>query len=130
VLRHRSQYRLFYTGTGANIEASRGLVGTLTANGFEWSETKGIQAPAIASAFNSVSEEKVYHGDNSGYIYEHDTGNYFYQEGSQQLINAYYKTPNLDFGDAGTLKTLKLSKLRMVPPITSEAVSIWPVFVT
>jgi len=115
VLRHRSQYRLFYTGTGAAIEGSRGLVGTLTADGFQWAETKGIQAPAISSAFNSVSEEKVYHGDNSGYIYEHDTGNYFYQEGSQKVINAYYKTPNLDFGDSGTLKTLKYAKISFGP---------------
>ena len=115
VLRSRSQYRLFYTGTGSDINASFGLVGTLTANGFEWSQIKGVQAPAISSEFDASGEEKTYHGDNLGYIYLHDTGNYFYQDGAERTINAYYKTPNLDFGDAGTLKTLKYAKISFGP---------------
>lgn len=115
VLRNRSQYRLFYTESGANINTSRGLIGTLTPNGFEWSETKGIQAPAISSEFNSSGIEKTYHGDNLGYIYLHDTSNYFYQDAVAKPINAYYKTPNLDFGDAGTLKTLKYVKISFGP---------------
>lgn len=115
VLRNRSQYRLYYTGSGIDINASRGILGTLTPNGFEWSETKGIQAPAVYSEFDASGEEKVYHGDNLGYIYSHDLGNYFYKDGVQQTINAYYKTPNLDFGDAGTLKTLKYVKISFGP---------------
>jgi len=115
VLRNRSQYRLFYTGAGSDINASRGVLGTLTPNGFEWSEVKGIQAPAIYSEFDASGEEKVYHGDNLGYIYNHDTGNNFYQDAVSQTINAYYKTPNLDFGDAGTLKTLKYVKISFGP---------------
>ena len=115
VLRNKSQYRLFYTPTGSSITASKGLIGTLTPNGFEWSETEGIQAPAISSAFLSNGVEKTYHGDNSGYIYVHDTGNYFYQTGTPQTISARYKTPNLDFGDAGTLKTLHYAKISLSP---------------
>jgi len=115
VLRNKSQYRLFYTPAGTPISASRGLIGTLTPNGFEWSETEGIQAPAITSAFLSSNIEKTYHGDNRGYIYLHDQGNNFYEAGSTKIISAKYKTPNLDFGDAGTLKTLHYAKISLSP---------------
>ena len=115
VLRNRSQYRLFYTGAGADINASLGVIGTLTPNGFEWSQVKGIQAPAISSGFNSTGIEKVYHGDNLGYIYNHDTGSNFYQDGTVKTISAKYLTPNLDFGDVGTLKTLKYAKVSIGP---------------
>ena len=96
VLRNKSQYRLFYTGSSADIDASRGVIGTLTPQGFQWSEIKGIQAPAINSGFDASGDEKVYHGDNLGYIYSHDVGNNFYEDGSTQAIAASYKTPNLD----------------------------------
>ena len=52
VLRSKSQYRLFYSASGASTSTSRGIIGTLTPNGFEWSETLGIQAHAIASIFD------------------------------------------------------------------------------
>lgn len=115
VLRDKSQYRLFYTTASTLISSSYGLIGTLTANGFEWSQTTGIQAPAIASDFNSDGIEITYHGDNSGYIYQHDTGNNFYENGSIKTIEAKYKTSNLDFGDAGTLKTLNYIKMSFSP---------------
>jgi len=115
VLRNKSQYRLFYTGSSSDIDASRGVIGTLTPQGFQWSETKGIQAPAISSGFDASGDEKVYHGDNLGYIYSHDVGNNFYEDGSTQAIAASYKTPNLDFGDVGTLKTLRYAKISLGP---------------
>lgn len=115
VLRNKSQYRLFYTGISADIDASRGVIGTLTPQGFQWSEIKGIQAPAINSGFDASGDEKVYHGDNLGYIYSHDVGNNFYEDGSTQAIAASYKTPNLDFGDVGTLKTLRYAQVSIGP---------------
>ena len=36
--------------------------------GFQWSETRGIQAPALVSDFNSDGIEKAFHGDNDGLV--------------------------------------------------------------
>ena len=102
VLREKSQYRLFYTNTGADNTTQRGIIGTLRPDGFQWSETRGIEVTAIGSGFNTDGIEKYYHGDTDGYIYSHDTGNNF--NGSEVL--ARYETPNYDYGDLGTLKTL------------------------
>ena len=115
ILRTKAQYRLFYSTAGASTATSKGIIGTLTQTGFQWSETLGIQAPALTSGFNSDGIEKIYHGDNNGYVYTHDSGNAFYSAGTALDIEAKYKTPNFDFGDAGTRKTLKYVKISMTP---------------
>jgi len=102
VLREKSQYRLFYTNTSASNSVQRGIIGTLRQNGFEWSETRGLEVTSIGSGFDNNGIEKIYHGDTNGYVYEHDTGSDF--DGS--TILARYETPNYDYGDLGTLKTL------------------------
>ncbi len=115
VIRSKSQYRLFYSANATAVASSKGIIGTLTQNGFEWSETMGIQCPAFTSGFNSDGVEKVYHGDNTGYIYNHDTGDSFIDGGSTINVNARYETPYFDFGDAGTRKTLRYVKMSVTP---------------
>jgi len=115
VLRDKSQYRLFYSASGASTGASKGIIGTLTSRGFEWSETQGIQASAIASGFNYAGKEKRYHGDREGYIYNHDTGNDFNPAGTATNISAIYESPDFDYGDFGTLKTLEYVKISLFP---------------
>ncbi len=115
ILRTKAQYRLFYCTTAASTATSKGVIGTLTKNGFEWSETLGIQAPALTSGFNSDGIEKIFHGDNLGYIYTHDSGNSFFSDGTALDIESKYQTPNFDFGDAGTRKTLKYAKISITP---------------
>ena len=107
VLREKSQYRLFYTDTSVDANQQRGIIGTLRPNGFEWGETRGIEVTEIGSAFNQNGVEKYYHGSTAGYVYNHDTGNNF--DGSSIL--ARYATPNYDYGDLGTLKTLHFVKV-------------------
>ena len=102
VIREKSQYRLFYTNLSAAASAQKGIIGTLRQNGFEWSETKGLEITEIGSGFDSNGIEKYYHGNNTGYVYVHDSGNDF--DGT--AILARYATPNYDYGDLGTLKTL------------------------
>ena len=80
------------------------------------SETLGIQATAIASGFNDAGIEKYYHGDTSGNIYVHDSGNDF--DGT--AIAAEYQTPDIDYGDLGTLKTLHFVKLSIGPEGTVQ----------
>ena len=115
VLRRRSQYRLYYSTTGGAINRAKGIIGTLTKEGFEWAETEGIQATAIVSDFDSSGIEKIYHGDKNGYLYNHDVGNSFIDNGTAFNIDARYTTPFLDFGDVGTRKTMKYLKLSVAP---------------
>ena len=107
VIREKSQYRLFYTDTSVDENQQRGIIGTLRPNGFEWGETRGIEVTEVGSGFNKDGVEKYYHGSTAGYVYNHDTGNNF--DGSSIL--ARYATPNYDYGDLGTLKTLHFVKV-------------------
>ena len=120
VIRDKSQYRLYY-GTSSTGTASEGIIGTLKTNEqgftqFQWAETFGIDAStAAASGFNSSGVEKHYHGDYNGYVYNHDTGNSFNPAEVETNIKAEYQTPDLDYGDLGTLKTLKYVKISATP---------------
>jgi hypothetical protein len=107
VLREKSQYRLFYTNVNAVATGQKGIIGTLRPNGFEWSETKGLEVTEIGSGFDTNGVEKYYHGNNSGYVFIHDSGDDF--DGS--AILARYATPDYDYGDLGTLKTLHYLKV-------------------
>ena len=106
---------MYYSGTGESTANSKGITGTLTARGFEWTEVKGIQAPAVTSGFNSDGREKVYHGDRDGYVYNHDTGSAFNPAGTETNILAEYQSPDFDYGDFGTLKTLDHVKVSLKP---------------
>ena len=111
VLREKSQYRLFYSNEGLTNASQRGIIGTLSPNGFEWSETVGIEVTAIGSGFNTNGIEKYYHGDTDGYLYIHNSGDDF----NGSAIDARYQTPDYDYGDFGTLKTLHYVKLSIGP---------------
>jgi len=102
VIREKSQYRLFYTDTTTINSQQKGILGTLRPNGFEWSETRGIEVTSIGAGFNNNGVEKYFHGDTDGYVLIHDSGDDF--NGSNIL--ARYATPDYDYGDLGTLKTL------------------------
>ena len=115
VLRSKSQYRLFYSTIAQDPSEAKGIIGTFTGQGFEWSETKGIQALGFASGFNSNGVEVAFHGDKDGYIYNHDTGDSFLNNGSEANIFATYQTPDIDCGDIGTRKTLKYVRTSFSP---------------
>ena len=115
VLRSKSQYRLFYNTDGTANTAAKGVIATLTTEGFQYSETEGIKATAIASGFDKDGLEQTFHGDGNGYIYNHDTGTSFDYGGTASNITAAYQTPNLDFGDVGTKKTMRYVRLSMSP---------------
>lgn len=126
VIRDKSQYRLYY-GTSSTGGSSRGIIGTLKTNDqgftqFQWSETVGIDASAAAaSGFNYNGVEKHYHGDYAGRVFNHDIGDNFLDSGNTASnIISKYQTPDLDYGDLGTLKTLKYLKLSITPEGTVD----------
>ena len=107
VLREKSQYRLFYRDSSLQASDQKGIIGTLRPEGYEWSETRGLEVTAIGSGFDNNGVEQVYHGARTGYVYKHDNGNDF--DGT--TILARYGTPDFDYGDLGTLKTLQYLKV-------------------
>lgn len=111
VHRDKSQYRLFYTDTSLSNSQQKGIIGTLRPQGFEWSETVGIEVTAIETGFDNNGIEQRYHGDTDGFIFKHDSGNSF--NGSNIL--AEYQSPDFDYGDFGTLKTLDYIKISFFP---------------
>jgi len=115
VLRSKSQYRLYYNDPSVAAQFSRGIIGTFTGQGFEWSETLGIEATAVDSGFLANGLEAIVHGDTDGYIYNHDKGITFRHGGVAANIDALYETPYLDFGDMGTRKTLQYAKISVTP---------------
>ena len=107
VIREKSQYRLFYFRSGNANNIQGGVIGTFKisstgAGVYEWSQTKGVPAKIAHSGTAEDGSEILYHSDESGYVYNHDSGNSF--DGNS--IVAQYKTPDLDYGDAGIRKTL------------------------
>jgi hypothetical protein len=115
VLRSKSQYRLFYNTDGIANAASKGIIATLTNEGFQYSETLGIKATALTSDLDLNGIEQTWHGDTDGYIYNHDDGNSFDYGGIASNVTAAYQTPNLDFGDVGTKKTMRYVRISMSP---------------
>jgi hypothetical protein len=69
----------------------------------------------LVSGFNIDGIEKLYHGDKDGYVYNHNVGNSFNPAGVSKNIEAIYQTPNFDFGDIGTRKTVKYVRLSLSP---------------
>jgi len=111
VIREKSQYRLYYANPNAVQSAQQGIIGTLRPNGFQWSETKGLEVTDVNSNFDNNGIEVYYHGDTTGYVYTHDVGYAF--DGA--TIDAIYQTPDYDYGDFGTLKTLHYIKISITP---------------
>ena len=116
VIRERSQYRLFYYKTGEADSGQKGIIGTFKYSSegipaFEWSETKGLPVKFCTSDLNSTGTEVIYHADESGYLYQHDTGNSF--DGDN--VVAEFQTPDMDYGDNGLRKSLYKVKANIEP---------------
>ena len=121
VIREKSQYRLFYFRSGVSTNIQGGVIGTFKisstgAGVYEWSQTKGIPAKVAHSGTDENGNEVMYHASEDGRVYNHDTGNSF--DGSN--IVAQYKTPDLDYGDAGIRKTLYYIKTSIRSEGTNE----------
>ena len=59
IIRNRSQYRLFYNVDATSNTTAKGFIGTLTRQGFQYSQTEGIKATAITSDFDKDGVEQT-----------------------------------------------------------------------
>jgi hypothetical protein len=121
VIRERSQYRLFYYQSGQANSGQRGIIGTFKYSSegipaFEWSKTKGLPVTHCTSDLNSSGIEVLFHTDESGYVFQHDTGNSF--DGSN--VVAEFQTPDMDYGDNGLRKSLYKVKANIEPEGTQN----------
>jgi len=121
VIRSTNQYRLFYCNNATAKLAQKGIIGTFKINVqgvpvWEWSELQGFPISAIDSNYTANNVEQAYHGDYSGYIHLHNTGN----DLDGDNISAEFKTPDIDYGDIGIRKTLHHIKLSIKPEGTSD----------
>jgi hypothetical protein len=121
VIRERSQYRLFYFQSGQAASSQKGIIGTFKfdANGvpaFEWSETLGMEIKKCTSDLDINNKEVQFGANESGYVYQLDTGNNF--DGSN--IDAQFQTPDMDYGDNGLRKSLYAVKANIEPEGTNN----------
>ena len=121
VIRERSQYRLFYFQSGQAASSQKGIIGTFKfdANGvpaFEWSETLGMEIKKCTSDLDINNKEVQFGANESGYVYQLDTGNNF--DGSN--IDAQFQTPDMDYGDNGLRKSLYAVKTNIEPEGTNN----------
>ena len=121
VIRERSQYRLFYHNSGQAKSSQMGIIGTFKfdENGipaFEWAESKGMEVKHCASDLNSSNEEVKFGSNDTGFIYQLDTGNNF----DTSNINARFQTPDMDYGDGGLRKSLYKVKANISPEGTQN----------
>jgi hypothetical protein len=121
VIRERSQYRLFYYQSGQAASGQKGIIGTFKYNSegipaFEWSQTKGLPVKFCTSDVNNDGTEVLYHTDETGYVYKHDTGNSF--DGAN--VEAEFQTPDMDYGDNGLRKSLYKVKTNIEPEGTQN----------
>ena len=121
VIRERSQYRLFYYRSGQAASGQQGIIGTFKYNSegipaFEWSQTKGLPVKFCTSDVHNDGTEVLFHTDETGYVYKHDTGNSF--DGAN--VVAEFQTPDLDYGDNGLRKSLYKVKTNIEPEGTQN----------
>jgi|TARA_R110002110_G_scaffold330095_3_gene541437 hypothetical protein len=129
VVREKSQYRLFYYNSTKANNFQEGVIGTfkISSTGaavYEWSQTVGIPARRLHAGTDENNSEVLYHASDDGYVWQHDTGNNF--GGSN--IEAVYKTPDLDYGDAGVRKTLYYLKTSIRAEGTNNNLKVLPRF--
>jgi hypothetical protein len=106
IVRHKSQYRLFYPTTGGSTANSKGILATLKRTeegvGFEFADLTGMNPSAMDSGFIS-NTEYIIEGGFDGYVRRQESGDTF--DGNN--VVAVYRSPDLSLGDTGIRKLMQ-----------------------
>ena len=84
--------------------------------GFEFSSLRGIR-PSCADTVVEAGDVIAIHGGFDGYVYRQERGNTF----NGELINAKYRSPDLNMGDPGVRKHMQRVNVNYAPESTIDA---------
>ena len=116
VIADKTQYRIFFTKDGQAQGITRGVTCVMKADGYEFSEIRGIK-PTATDTFVSAGDVLVLHGDNNGYIQRQERGNTF--DGTPIL--GKYRSSDLAFGDTGIRKHMQRVIINYKPESAIDA---------
>jgi len=102
VIADKTQYRIFFTKDGQAEGITRGVTCVKKADGYEFSEIRGIK-PTATDTLVIAGDVMVLHGDNNGFIQRQEKGNTF--DGTAVL--GKYRSSDLSFGDTGIRKHMQ-----------------------
>ena len=117
VITDKTQYRIFFTKSSVNENATHGVICVLKGQKFEFSEIRGIR-PACTDSFVLNGDVLVLHGDyDNGFIYRQEQGSTF--DGT--TILGRYRSPDLTFNDPGIRKHMQRVIVNFKPESTVDA---------
>jgi hypothetical protein len=116
VIADKTQYRIFFTKDGQAEGITRGVTCVMKADGYEFSEIRGIK-PTATDTFVSAGDVIVLHGDNNGFIQRQEKGNTF--DGTPVL--GKYRSSDLSFGDTGIRKHMQRVIINYKPESAIDA---------
>ena len=102
VITDKTQYRIFFTKSSQAEAITRGITCVMKADGYEFSEIRGIKPTATDTLVNA-GDVIVLHGDSSGFIQRQEKGDTF--DGTPVL--GKYRSSDLSFGDTGIRKHMQ-----------------------
>ena len=116
VITDKTQYRIFFTKDGQAEAITRGVACVMKADGYEFSEIRGIK-PTATDTFVSAGDVIVLHGDTNGFIQRQEKGNTF--DGTPVL--GKYRSSDLSFGDTGIRKHMQRVIINYKPESAIDA---------
>jgi len=121
VIPEKTQYRLFFSKSGALESRTEGLICVLKGQssgqqGYEFAKLKGIK-PSATDTFIEAGNILVLHGGYDGYIYRQEEGTTF--DGT--AINGKYRSSDLTMGDPGVRKHMQRVVINYKPESSIDA---------
>ena len=117
VIPNKTQYRIFFTKSATDENATKGVTCVMKGQAFEFAELRGMK-PSATDTFVSSGNVIVLHGGyENGYIYRQEQGNDF--DGA--TILGKYRSPDMTFNDAGIRKHMERVILNYKPEAAIDA---------
>lgn len=107
VIRGKTQFRYFLSDGSSEVPEAYGLIGAVRTydsnRQWEFGELLGIRVSSCWSGYDADGDERIFHGDFDGSVYEQEIGSTMNGEN----ILSIYTTPYLDFGDPMVRKLMR-----------------------
>ena len=105
VLRDKTQFRYFINNDVTSRNDAYGLIGGYRHSEQQWEfgEINGFEVACVWSGYDEDGQERAFHGDYDGNVYEQEQGGNF--AGSD--ITSIYASPYIDLGDTTVRKLFR-----------------------